>query len=228
MLMEPTINKMLAMKPMNGMTEALEEQRKSADAVSWAFRGPARPASGRTGSGCGRRTARLPPASSSPKLRQPALRGGHRLPAPPRVAAQRDEHLAACDWVQQAQELHHHRTDRRGQKLPRLRPGPKGLPRWLPARGTSTPPKLFRETVGRPGGRQPPLTAQEKLARNQTAGDRRLGTGKRPPPAQYRRLPGGSRRTATATPPTLITSQFQTATAGTKLVAECHRSQTPS
>ena len=36
MLMEPTINKMLAMK-LNGMTEALEEQRKSADATAWNF-----------------------------------------------------------------------------------------------------------------------------------------------------------------------------------------------
>ena len=36
MLMEPTINKMLAMK-LNGMVEALEEQRKTADMATWSF-----------------------------------------------------------------------------------------------------------------------------------------------------------------------------------------------
>jgi len=36
MLLEPTINKMLAMK-FNGMVEALEEQRKNADTAGWSF-----------------------------------------------------------------------------------------------------------------------------------------------------------------------------------------------
>jgi DNA replication protein DnaC len=36
MLLEPTINKLLAMK-LNGMVEALEEQRKSVDMATWSF-----------------------------------------------------------------------------------------------------------------------------------------------------------------------------------------------
>ena len=36
MLYEPTISKLLAMK-LNGMVEALEEQRKSADSATWSF-----------------------------------------------------------------------------------------------------------------------------------------------------------------------------------------------
>ena len=36
MLLQPTIDKMLTMK-MNGMVEALDEQRKSADTTTWSF-----------------------------------------------------------------------------------------------------------------------------------------------------------------------------------------------
>jgi DNA replication protein DnaC len=36
MLLEPTINKLLAMK-LNGMVEAVEEQRKTADMATWSF-----------------------------------------------------------------------------------------------------------------------------------------------------------------------------------------------
>jgi hypothetical protein len=36
MLLEPTINKMLTLK-LNGMVEALEEQRRSAQTATWSF-----------------------------------------------------------------------------------------------------------------------------------------------------------------------------------------------
>lgn len=100
MLMEPTINKLLTLK-LNGMVAALEEQRKNTDTANWSFEDRLALLVERQWLWKENRalTARL----KSAKLRQPACvedidyrhhRGLHRS-----VMNQ----LAACDWVQQAQ-----------------------------------------------------------------------------------------------------------------------------
>lgn len=100
MLMEPTINKMQALK-LNGMVAALEEQRSSVEAATWNFEDRLTLLIERQW--LWKENRALATRLKYAKLRQPACvenidyrqhRGLHRGVI---------NHLAACDWIQQAQ-----------------------------------------------------------------------------------------------------------------------------
>jgi DNA replication protein DnaC len=100
MLLEPTVNKMQAMK-LTGMVEALEEQRKTADTAGWSFEDRLAMLVDRQWLWKENRALRT--RLKFAKLRQPACmedidyrhhRGLQRTVI---------DQLAACDWVQYAQ-----------------------------------------------------------------------------------------------------------------------------
>jgi DNA replication protein DnaC len=100
MLMEPTINKMLTLK-LTGMVEALEEQRKSADAAAWNFEDRLALLVDRQWLWKENRalTTRLKFA----KLRQPACVEDIDYRHPRGLQRSVMNQLAASDWVRQAQ-----------------------------------------------------------------------------------------------------------------------------
>ena len=162
MLMEPTINKMLAMK-LNGMVEALEEQRKNADTAGWSFED--RLALLVERQWLWKENRALTTRLKFAKLRQPAcvedIDYRHQRGLQRSVMNQ----LAACDWVQQAQNC--------------IITGPTGVGKSYLACALAQKacrdgyrtryfyaPKLFRELLaGQADGSLPSLL--KKLARTQ-------------------------------------------------------------
>lgn len=201
MLMQPTIDKMLTMK-MNGMVEALEEQRKSADTATWSFEDRLAMLVERQWLWKEGRALRT--RLRFAKLKQPACvedidyrhhRGLQRSVV---------EHLTSCDWIQYSQNC--------------IITGPTGVGKSYLACALAQKacrdghrtmyfyaPKLFRELLaGQADGSLPALLKKLAKARLLVIDDWGLERGA---PAQYRDfLEILDDRHGNAS--TLITSQF--------------------
>jgi DNA replication protein DnaC len=100
MLLEPTINKMLTMK-LNGLVEALEEQRKNADTATWSFED--RLAMLVERQWLWKENRALSTRLKFAKLRQPACVEDIDYRHPRGLQRTVIDQLAASDWVQYAQ-----------------------------------------------------------------------------------------------------------------------------
>jgi len=100
MLNEPTTTKMLAMK-LNGMVEALEEQRKTADMASWSFED--RLALLVERQWLWKENRAMSTRLKYAKLRQPACLEDIDYRHPRGLQRSVIDHLAGSDWIQYAQ-----------------------------------------------------------------------------------------------------------------------------